>query len=254
MPGTVANVLTGGAATQTNAGTYAVTADFVPTDTTNYNTLIGAVGGQLRDQQGDADGDAGGDQLAADLHGSGQAATVGITASSVPGTVANVLTGGAATQTNAGTYAVTADFVPTDTTNYNTLIGLAAGNFVIDKATPTATLAVNNSPQTYTASGQAATVGITASSVPGTVANVLTGGAATQTNAGTYAVTADFVPTDTTNYNTLIGLAAGNFVIDEGDADGDAGGDNSPQTYTGAGQAATVSVTTSSVPGAAATC
>ena len=96
---------------------------------------------------------------------------------------------------------------------------------MIEKATPTATLAVTNSPQTYTGSAQAATVSMTTSSVPGTVANVLTGGAATQTNAGTYAVTADFVPTDTTNYNTLIGLAAGNFVIDEGDADGDAGGD-----------------------------
>ena len=59
----------------------------------------------------------------------------------------NVRTGGAATQTTAGTYAVTADFVPTDTTNYTTLIGLAAGNFVITKATPTATLTVSNSPQ-----------------------------------------------------------------------------------------------------------
>ena len=57
-----------------------------------------------------------------------------------------MLTGGAATKTTAGTYAVTADFVPTDTTNYNTLTGLSAGNFVISKATPTATLAVSNSP------------------------------------------------------------------------------------------------------------
>ena len=52
---------------------------------------------------------------------------------------------------------------------------------MISKATPTATLAVNNSPQTYTGSAQAATVGITVSSVPGAVANILTGGAATQT-------------------------------------------------------------------------
>jgi hypothetical protein len=36
---------------------------------------------------------------------------------------------------------VTADFVPTDTTNYNHAAALSAGNFVIDKATPTATLA-----------------------------------------------------------------------------------------------------------------
>src|SRR5204863_1539059 len=116
----------------------------------------------------------------------------GITTSSVPGAVANVLTGGAATQTIVGTYAVTADFVPTDTANYNSLSGLSAGNFVIGKATPTATLGVTNSPQIYTGSGQAATVGIKTSSAPRPAANVLTGGAATQTIVGTYAVTADF--------------------------------------------------------------
>jgi hypothetical protein len=150
--------------------------------------------------------------------GSGQAATVSISTSSVAGTVANILTGGAATQTTAATYAVTADFVPTDTTDYNTLTGLSAGNFVIGKATPTATLAVTNSPQTYTGSGQAAAVSISTSSVAGAIANILTGGAATQTNAGTYAVTADFVPTDTTDYNTLTGLSAGNFVIAQASA------------------------------------
>ena len=84
----------------------------------------------------------------------------------------------------------------------------------INKATPTATLAVNNSPVIYDGTPKAATVGVTASSVPGSAQNILTGGAATQTAAGTYAVTADFVPTDTTNYNTLIGLSAGNFIIE----------------------------------------
>jgi alpha-D-ribose 1-methylphosphonate 5-triphosphate synthase subunit PhnH len=136
-------------------------------------------------------------------NGSPQSATVAISASSVPGTVANVKYNGSATvPTNAATYAVTADFVPTDTTNYTTLPALSAGNFVIDKATPTATLAVSNSPQTYNGSPQSATVAISASSVPGTVANVKYNGSATvPTNAATYAVTADFVPTDTTNYN-----------------------------------------------------
>src|SRR6202030_1057909 len=97
-------------------------------------------------------------------------ATVTIT-SSVAGAVANVRTGGAATQTTAGTYAVTADFVPTDTTNYTTLTSLAAGSFVITKATPTATLTVSNSPQPYTGVDQAATVGVT-TSVAGALANV----------------------------------------------------------------------------------
>jgi len=145
--------------------------------------------------------------------GAGQSATVSISASSVPGTVTNILTGGSATQINANTYAVTADFVPIDAANYNSLIALAAGNFVIGKATPTATLAVSNSPQTYTGSGQSVTVSISASSVPGIVTNILTGGSASQTNVNTYAVTADFVPTDAANYNSLTALEVGNFVI-----------------------------------------
>lgn len=91
----------------------------------------------------------------------------------------------------------------------------APQTFTIAKATPTATLQVNNSPVTYDATAKSATVGITASSVTGSVANVLTGSAASQTNAGTYAVIADFVPNDTANYNTLTGLSAGNFVINK---------------------------------------
>src|SRR5207244_3846289 len=106
------------------------------------------------------------------------------------------------------TYAVTANFTPTDTANYNSLSGAAAGNFVINKATPT--VSVNNSPVTYDGTGKAAAV---SGSVAGSVSSILTGGAATQTSAGTYAVTANFTPTDTANYNSLTAAAAGNFVI-----------------------------------------
>jgi len=81
------------------------------------------------------------------------------------------------------------------------------------RTTPTATLSVTNTPQNYTGSAQSAIVGITTSSVPGSVSSILTGGAATQINAGTYAVTASFVPTDGTSYKTLTGVSAGNFVI-----------------------------------------
>lgn len=144
-------------------------------------------------------------------NGSPQAATVGVFTSSVPGAAANILTGGAATQTNAGTYAVSADFVPTDSANYNTLTGLSAGNFTINKAD--VVLSVSNTPQTYDASPKSATV-IATPSGHGTVSNISTGGAPTQTNAGTYAVTADFTSTDP-NYNSLSGASAGNFVIDK---------------------------------------
>jgi hypothetical protein len=89
------------------------------------------------------------------------------------------------------------------------------GGFVIQKPTPTATLAVNNSPVTYDGTAKAATIGIKVSSVPGAVTNILTGGAASQTGAGTYAVTADFVPDDSGNYNSLLGQTVGNFVIEE---------------------------------------
>ncbi len=91
----------------------------------------------------------------------------------------------------------------------------AAGTVISNSIaeTPTATLAVNNTPVTYDGTAQAATVEITVSSVPGAVANVLTGGTADKTAAGSYAVTADFVPTDTANYQSLVGVAVGNFVI-----------------------------------------
>jgi len=137
-------------------------------------------------------------------------------ASSAAGTVSNVKYNGSSTApTAAATYAVTADFTPDDTANYNTPTDASAGSFVIQKATPTATLVVNNSPVTYDGNPHSATVGISASSVSGSVSSILTGGAASQTAAGSYAVTATFVPDDAANYNSLPGLSAGNFVINQ---------------------------------------
>ncbi|MDI5951310.1 beta strand repeat-containing protein, partial [Flavobacterium yafengii] len=250
VSGAVSNILTGGAATQTNAATYAVTANFVPIDTANYNSLLGLSAGNFVIGKATPTATLAVSNTPQTYTGSGQAATVTISASSVSGAVSNILTGGATTQTNAATYAVTANFIPTDTANYNSLLGLSAGNFVIGKATPTATLAVSNTPQTYTGSGQAATVTISASSVSGAVSNILTGGAATQTNAATYAVTANFIPTDTANYNSLLGLSAGNFVIGKATPTATLAVSNTPQTYTGSGQAATVTISASSVSGA----
>src|SRR5205823_15048641 len=121
--------------------------------------------------------------------------------------------------------------------------GSLSGGQVVNKATPTATLAVTNSPQTYDGSAKSATVTISTSSVPGTVANILTGGAATKTNAATYAVTADFVPNDTANYTTLTGVSAGNFVIQKATPTATLTVTNSPQTYNGSPKSATVSIT-----------
>jgi len=139
--------------------------------------------------------------------GSTQAAQV---SGSVAGTVSNVLYSGSSTVPSApGTYAITANFTPTDTTDYNSLTNASAGNFVIAKATPT--LSVTNSPVTANGSAQAANV---SGSVAGTVSNVLYSGSSTVPSAaGTYAITANFTPSNTTDYNTLTNASAGNFVI-----------------------------------------
>ena len=140
---------------------------------------------------------------------------------SVAGTVSNVKYNGSATvPTHAGTYAVTANFVPVDAISYNSLTDAAAGSIIINKATPT--LAVTNSPVTFNASPQAAAV---IGSVEGIVSNILTGGLVAQTGIGTYAVTADFVPNDAVNYNSLTGAPAGNFVINSGSGGLGLGGD-----------------------------
>ncbi|MCX6876572.1 MAG: DUF6288 domain-containing protein [Verrucomicrobia bacterium] len=145
--------------------------------------------------------------------GSPKAAAVTLTASSVPGAVQIILTGGAATRTAAATYTVTANFVPTDTANYNTLTAQGAGNFVIAKATPT--LSVTNSPVAYLESQQQGATVI--GSVAGTVSNVKYNGSATvPTAVGSYVVTADFVPSDAANFSSLSAAPAGNFIIASG--------------------------------------
>jgi hypothetical protein len=206
VPGAVSNVLYDGVATEpADANTYAVTADFVPADTANYNSLTGASAGDFVIEK--ATPTLAVTNSPVTYTGAAQAAVV---EGSVPGAVSNVQYDGVATEpTDANTYAVTADFVPTDTANYNSLTGASAGDFVIEKATPT--LAVTNSPVIFNGSPQAAVV---EGSVPGAVSNVLYDGVATvPTDPNTYAVTADFVPTDTANYNSLTGASAGNFVI-----------------------------------------
>jgi hypothetical protein len=206
VPGDVTNIKYDGSSTvPTDAGTYAITADFAPTDTSNYNPLTGASAGNFVIQTGTSP-TLSVTNSPVTYDGSPQAAIV---TGSVPGIVSNIEYDGSSTvPTDAGTYAITADFAPTDP-NYNTLSGASAGNFVIQKATPT--LSVTNSPVTYTGYAQAA---IVTGSVDGIVSNIKYGGSITApTNVGTYGITADFVPTDPTNYSTLSGASAGYFVI-----------------------------------------
>ena len=87
-----------------------------------------------------------GNELAGYVRRIAKSATV---SGSVTGSASSILTGGAATQTNAGTYAVTANFTPTDTINYESLTAASAGNFIINKTTLTIT--ASNGSKTYRA-------------------------------------------------------------------------------------------------------
>lgn len=119
------------------------------------------------------------------------------------------VSGATFSSSGAGTCVVRADGAETD----NFLAGFATQDVIIGKATPTATLFVTNPSVTYDGDPHFAIVDVSSSSTPGTVASVLTGGAATQSAIGIYAVTADFIPTNTTDFNSLTGLSAGNFEI-----------------------------------------
>ena len=58
--------------------------------------------------------------------------------------------------TNAGSYAILANFTPTDSANYNSVTDVAVGTFVINKATPT--LSASAGPLTFDGSPHSATV------------------------------------------------------------------------------------------------
>ncbi|NVN97701.1 MAG: hypothetical protein HXX17_00115, partial [Geobacteraceae bacterium] len=133
------------------------------------------------------------------------------------------------TGTNAGSYPATVNCAAS--ANYAAASGITAGSFVISQASQTAT--VSNTSQTYTGSPVAATVTCLGG---GTATSILTGGVATQTNAGSYTVTADCPAS--TNYTAVTAYAAGNFVISP--ATPTVSITNSPTTYSGLAQTATV--------------
>ncbi len=197
-----------------NAGTYTISCSGgVPADSTK--TVV-YVNGTLTVQKANPSVTLSVTNSPVTYNGTQKSATVN--SSGTPGSVSNIKYDGSSTApTNAGTYAVTANFTPTDTTNYNSLTGVSAGNFVIQKANPSVTLSVTNSPVAYDGTPKTATV--SSSGTPGSVSNIRYDGSSTEpTDVGTYAITADFTPTDTTNYNDLTNVSAGDFVIADGDS------------------------------------
>ena len=87
-------------------------------------------------------------------------------------------------------------------------------SFNINRAIPT--LSITNPSVPYNGSQQAVVI---SKSVSGNVNDVKYNGSSTiPTNAGVYAITADFTPTDTTDYSSLHHVSVGNFTITKIDA------------------------------------
>ncbi len=155
---------------------------------------------------------------------------------SVGGAVTNVLyNGAAAAPTNAGTYAITADFTPDDAINYKPLIAAPAGSFVVEKA-GSPVLAITNPTVTYNGTPQAAVVvgSAAAQMIAGTPSNVKYNGSTTvPVDAGVYIVTADFTPADVTNYDSVSGMSAGTFTIAKAPSTSAVTCSTGPFVYTG---------------------
>jgi len=97
-------------------------ATFVPLNTKLYDADR-IVRRQLHDQPGSLDRDGDGETIRPRrIIGSAQAATVTLSGTNTVGSVTGILNGWSDLANHAGTYAVTATFVPTDT-NSTTLTG-----------------------------------------------------------------------------------------------------------------------------------
>ena len=111
--------------------------------------------------------------------------------------------------TVAATSGVSITPIVTSLTATNYSFTPADGTITVSKATPS--ISLQTSTVNYSGSAQSAIVN---GSVTGSASNVKYNGSATAPTAvGSYAVTANFAPTDNTNYSSLIDASAGTFSI-----------------------------------------
>ena len=203
VAGTPSNIKYNGSPTvPTDAGAYAVTADFTPADPITYIAIANEPAGDFVIAKAPT--------AAAVTCDTGPFTYTGATIEPCTASVTGVngldqtLVVSYIANTNAGTATASAGFA--ESTNH--LASSASKNFTIGQATPT--LAVTNSPAAYDGTPHTADV---KGSVAGAVTNIKYNGATTvPADAGIYAVTADFTPGNA-NYKTLTAAPAGSFVI-----------------------------------------
>ena len=178
-----------------NAGTYSASVTFTPTDVTNYNAVVGSVNVTVNkatptvSSWPTASAITYGEALSASTLTGGTGSVAGTFAFTAP-----------ATTPNAGTYSASVTFTPTDASNYNTVVGSV--NVTVNKATPTVSAWPTASTITYGQALSASTLTGGTGSVAGTFAYTAP---AITPNAGTYAASVTFTPTDASNYNTVVG-------------------------------------------------
>ncbi len=213
-------------ATVPGAGNYSAPVTFTPTDSANYNTASGMVTVAVAKATPTittlptASGISYGQTLSASTLSGGAGSVAGGFTFTIP-----------ATAPGAGTAAQSVTFIPTDTTNYNTVSGVV--DVTVGKATATVTL--GGLSQTFDGTGKTAT----ASTSPADLAVIITynGLPTAPTAAGSYAVLATV---SDANYQ---GTATGTLTIAQ--ATSVVTLSNLSQTYNGAPRAATITTTPS---------
>jgi hypothetical protein len=178
-----------------DAGTASQSVTFTPTDTTNYNTVVGKVDVTANKATPTVTAwpTAGaityGQALASSTLTGGTASVAGTFALTNPSTIPN-----------AGAYSASVTFTPTDTTNYNTVVGSV--DVTVNKATPNVTSWPTASAITYGQTLASSTLSGGTASVAGSFAFTTP---STAPGVGTASQSVTFTPTDTTNYNTVVG-------------------------------------------------
>jgi hypothetical protein len=181
--------------TQLNAGTQTLSANFTPTDAANFNSVNGTTVQLVVNK---ATPTITWSNPAAITYGTTLSGTQLNATASTPGTF--TYTPAAGTLLNAGTQTLTANFTPSNTTNYNSVNGTAV-QIVVNKATPVISW---TTPASITYGTALSSTQLNASAnVAGTL--VYTPASGTILNAGTQTLSVDFTPTVTANYNSVSG-------------------------------------------------
>ena len=175
------------------AGTQTLSVGFVPTDTTNYNSVAATT---VALEVGKATPTVTWATPSAITYGTTLSATQLNASGSVAGVI--VYSPASGTTPSAGTQTLMATFTPMDAANYDTVSGTVA--LVVGKATPTVTWATP-SAITYLTALSATQLNASSGGIGGTFAYSPASGSTL--SAGTQTLSVGFVPTDTANYNSV---------------------------------------------------